>query len=479
MFFPVKISRIQRCFAFLLIFTAVLASQAVGQTGIQWEKDLTKAKARAISEKKPLLVHFYGDSCPPCQLMERDVFPNADVIEKLNADFVAIKVNVSQSPQLMTQFGVRGWPMDVFLSPTGERLHERVGMTSTSQFLGELTSIAAKFPKPQLVQQSHSPQASQASHNGGIALAEYSQPNVPQSTNPGQPMDFSGFSVVQASPLHQPFQAVSDDSEGYAVSGSSVHQGGVRHDNTNVTAQIQHLQAALGSMPNHQATQPSPQFSAEQQYTATQPIQPAVPQQVIPQQMVLPQTVESQPAGPFLNHSPFIAAAPSASPTVPAGSFENGIVRKQPAAGMGAGNSLGVVAAVGDTPPMVQMPTIALDGFCPVSLAQTAKWVKGDAEVMTEHEGVYFRFASAEARNTFANNPRLYAPVLRGNDAVELLTNRREMAGQRKFGAWYHGQVFLFTSAENYEKFQNNPELYAFQSQQSTNALAAAHNPMN
>jgi len=491
MFFPVKNSKIQRCFAFLLISASVLTTQAVGQSGIPWEKDLEKAKTRAISEKKPLLLHFYGDSCPPCQLMERDVFPNADVIEKLNADFVAIKINVSQSPQLMTQYGVRGWPMDIFLSPIGEKLHERVGMTSASQFLGELTSVAAKCPKPQSVQQSYDFPNSQEPRNTGIALAEYNQPGMPQSTNPGRPTDFSGFSVTQTSSFRQSSPSNPEDSEGYAVSGQGkVLQGDVRHDNAHVAAQIRQLQAALDSMPNHQAAEPlasqpfapsqfMPQpVSGEQQFAATSPFQPTVPQQVLPQQMVPRQTVEPQPAGPILNSSPLIAV-PSAAPMTSAGSFENGVIRKQPAAGMGAGNSLGVVAAVSDAPPMVPVSTVALDGYCPVSLAQSAKWVRGDAEVTTEYEGVLFRFVSVEARDTFANNPGLYAPVLRGNDAVELLTNRREAAGQRKFGAWYHGQVFLFTSAENYEKFQNNPELYAFQSRPPTgNAIAIVHSPM-
>jgi len=477
MFFPVKITRIQLCFTFFLIFTALSSNRASGQTGIQWEKDLDKANARAISEQKPLLLHFYGDFCAPCQLMERDVFPDTGIIEKMNADFVAIKINVSQSPQLMSQYGVRGWPMDIFLSPTGERLYERVGLTSSSQFLGELVSIAAKFPKAQPVQQAQAYQTAQSPQNAGIALAEYSQPGLPQLFSHVQPTDFSDLSVLQASPYQQPSQHISSDSEGYAVSGNS----NVNQENANVTAQLHQLQTALGSIPNHHAVQPSlpqqfmpPQVTEEQHFAVTQPIQPTVSQQ-----MVLQQTVEPQPAQSILNQSSLFAAASPASPMLPSGSYENGIVRKQPTPGLGAGNSLGVVAAVSEKPTAIQMPTIALDGFCPVSLAQTAKWVKGNIEITTEYEGILFRFASDEARNAFANNPRLYAPVLRGSDAVELLTNRREVIGQRKFGAWYHGQVFLFTNEENYEKFHINPAFYAFHTQQSTNALATARNPMN
>ena len=481
MIFPVKNYKLHRCVAFWMISVVALSSYSAGQTDIQWEKDLEKAKARSSLEKKPLLIHFYGDSCAPCQLMERDVFPNSDVIEKVNANFVAVKINVSQSPQLLNLYGVRGYPMDIYISPAGERLHERIGLVSAVQFLRELTSIAAKFPKPQTAPQS---QYTQIPHTSNIALAEYNESNISSPTNLCQSTDFSGSSTAQAPSFRQPPQSISDDSEGYAISGSS----NVKQESTNVAAQLLHLKTTLdaGAFPEPQATQTDspqqfaqqqflqPQVAEEQQIVATQPIQQATPLQVISQQ-----TIEPQPAQPLAYQPSFNATALSAAPQPPFGYFENGMVRKQPTVGLGAGNSLGVIAAVSNAPVAIQMPTIALDGYCPVSLAQTAKWVKGNAEITTEYEGVLFRFASVEARNTFANNPDLYAPVLRGNDAVELLTNRREVTGQRKFGAWYHGQVFLFTCAENYEKFQNNPELYAFQTQQPANALASARTTMN
>ena len=504
-------------FTISLVFATVLTSQVVAQTGIQWEKDLEKAKARATAENKPLLLHFYGDSCPPCQLMERDVFPKAKVIEKMNADFVAVKIDTSRSPQLMSQYQVRLIPTDVYLSPTGEKLYERVGLGQTpmaefvEKFVAEMNSIAARFPKPQPVQ------IAQPVQNTGVALAEYHQPNMPQPANQDIPAGLAGYSV--AAPLSQEVtfqpqvQPASGDSEGFAVSGGN---NGLQ-ENTNLAAQLQQLQTAPGVVSDNPAifqtvppTLPPQQFTPqtveEQQIAATQPFQQIPPQQAfepqaqpqfqgttqplnvlmpqpsipgqdqpVPQYPVMtqnPLAQQNEPLPAQSSQSAFVASATSAIPSVPVGSFENGMVRKQPTTGLGAGNSLGVVTAASDKPVTVQPATIAFDGYCPVSLAQTAKWIKGNAEITTEYDGVVFRFASVEAQKTFAVNPGLYAPVLRGNDVVELLTSRREMAGQRKFGAWYHGHVFLFANADNYEKFQNNPELYAFQAQQVANTTA-------
>ena len=519
----------QYCFVFVLISFTVLMSQVVAQTGIQWEKDLDKAKAKASAENKPLLLHFYGDSCPPCKLMERDVFPNARVIEKMNADFIAVKIDTSRSPQLMKQYGIRSIPTDIFLSPAGEIIHERNKGTTVANFITEITSIAAKFPKPQPVQPSHTQQIAQVTQNTqntGVTLAEYHQPNMAQVTAQSQPTAFSGYpaaipatQVPTFTPQVQATQV--ESSEGFAVSGNSTGQT----RSIDMAAQSHQLpmtqqaiadnqvvyQAAPPSMAQSQAhSQYVSQVAGEQQFAAAQPNQTAPLQQVIEprfqvsaqpsnvlasqnplqiqeqpmtqypamaQNPLSPQSVQL-PMQPQLNQPTFVAAATPVSPAVPVGTFDNGMVRKQPTTGLGGGNSLGVVATVNDRSMAVQLPNIALDGYCPVTLAQTAKWVRGNAEVTTEYDGMVFRFASVESRNAFAANPGLYAPVLRGHDAVELLTNRREVSGHRKFGAWYHGHVFLFANAENYEKFQNNPELYAFQAQQSTNALTASTNPV-
>jgi len=301
-----------------------------------------------------------------------------------------------------------------------------------------------------------------------------------QPVDQGQPTGFAGYlpatTAVQV-PSYQPqLQPMANEHEGFAVSGNNLSQT----QNANVTAQLQQLQMAPVAIPDSQAVPPSmPQQQFVPQTAVTQ--QPIAPQQVALQQItvqqITPQQVVEPQFQPPSNPPTFVANATSVSSETPVGSFESGLVRKQPTTGLGVGNSLGVVAAVSDKPTAATLPSIALDGYCPVSLAQTAKWVKGNTAITMEYNGVVFRFATAEAQNTFATNPGLYAPVLRGNDAVELLTNRREVAGHRKFGAWYHGQVFLFANAENYEKFQNNPELYAFQARQTANTLAAAHSP--
>jgi hypothetical protein len=85
------------------------------------EEALTKAK----TEDKPILLSIGYSACHWCHVMERESFEDADIARQMNDDFVAIKVDREERPdldhiyqrvvQLMGRSG--GWPLTVFLTP--------------------------------------------------------------------------------------------------------------------------------------------------------------------------------------------------------------------------------------------------------------------------------------------------------------------------------------------------------------------------
>ena len=87
------------------------------------EEALTKAR----SEDKPLFLSIGYSACHWCHVMERESFENQEIAKTLNDNFVSIKVDREERPdidsiymqavQLMTGHG--GWPMSVFLTPDG------------------------------------------------------------------------------------------------------------------------------------------------------------------------------------------------------------------------------------------------------------------------------------------------------------------------------------------------------------------------
>jgi len=116
--------------------------------------------------------------------------------------------------------------------------------------------------------------------------------------------------------------------------------------------------------------------------------------------------------------------------------------------------------AEGTTGPTVEIP-LALDGFCPVTLASQERWQPGNPLYYAMYCGQIFRCISEETLETFAKEPAKYAPVAMGEDVVQMVNRQKKIVGQRKFGAWFQDRVYLFSSQESLDTFASRPEFYA------------------
>ncbi len=92
---------------------------------VDWYPWGEEAFARARSEDKPVFLSIGYSACHWCHVMERESFENGEIAAQLNRDFVSIKVDREERPdidsiymeavQMMTGHG--GWPMSMFLTP--------------------------------------------------------------------------------------------------------------------------------------------------------------------------------------------------------------------------------------------------------------------------------------------------------------------------------------------------------------------------
>ena len=108
----------------------------------------------------------------------------------------------------------------------------------------------------------------------------------------------------------------------------------------------------------------------------------------------------------------------------------------------------------------IEVP-LALEGFCPVVLYTEERWVAGNPAYSTMFQGHVFRFSSMETLMTFAQNPANFIPVAMGEDIVLKVDRNRRVQGDRRFGAWFQGRVFLFSSQETFNAFEARPDFYA------------------
>ena len=95
---------------------------------VEWYPWGEEALERAKAEDKPILLSVGYSACHWCHVMERESFEDPRIAELMNAEFVCIKVDREERPdvdsiymgavQAMTGRG--GWPMTVFLTPDGK-----------------------------------------------------------------------------------------------------------------------------------------------------------------------------------------------------------------------------------------------------------------------------------------------------------------------------------------------------------------------
>ncbi|HEY8109589.1 MAG TPA: thioredoxin domain-containing protein, partial [Candidatus Nitrosotenuis sp.] len=92
---------------------------------VNWYAWNETALKKAVDENKPIFLSVGYSSCHWCHVMEHESFENDDIAEIMNQNFVSIKVDREERPDLddiyqkvcqMTT-GQGGWPLSVFLTP--------------------------------------------------------------------------------------------------------------------------------------------------------------------------------------------------------------------------------------------------------------------------------------------------------------------------------------------------------------------------
>jgi len=178
------------------------------QNPVDWYPWSTEALALARRENKPILLSIGYSACHWCHVMARESFEDPETAAVMNRDFVAIKVDREERPDLdqvymravQAMTGSGGWPMTVFLLPDGTPFFagtyfppsDRFGMPS---FRRVLTAVAEAFSnRPQEVEQTaaqvrdflHRPALPLAVGAHGAALLDEAYTRLQRDYDPAQ-----------------------------------------------------------------------------------------------------------------------------------------------------------------------------------------------------------------------------------------------------------------------------------------------------
>ncbi len=374
---------------------------AANPTAIDWQGNLEQAMALSQNSGKPLFIHFYGDNCPPCKLMDREVFSAPTVIAALNRDFVVIKIHADSQRDVASKFDVKAIPTDIVLHSNGKLLHRRQGGITQDRFGQYLAFLLNELKKTTAT--SVSPRAQTPS------------PVTPPIPVPPATVNAAVATAADTATLRDPF-----------------------------TKQV--VDPPPAATPTVDAVIPSTTSVA-----ATLPVPPPLP---IPQQTAPAVGVQT----PVVSQPPPMPSA--IPPTMPA--EVPPMVAANPAPAIATQvTSPKLASAVEDSPKTTVEVPLALEGYCPVLLGKEEKWVPGNPAYYSMFRGHVFRFSSAAAMKEFEQSPQKFSPVAMGEDIVLMVDRNKRIYGSRKFGVWFQGRVFLFSNQESLDSFAERPEYYA------------------
>ena len=454
-------SRLIRVLALALLLTSTVDAA----DEVPWAPDLETARQVARQMNHLVLLHFWSHDCVPCRRLDATVFADREFAHRLAAHYVPVKINVTKHPSLAYQYGVRQWPTDVITTPDGRVVHKMVVPSDSAEYVAILERVGSSVPNAK-------PAPDSRVREAGLASYDVRQPN--ENSRPNEPPGVSRYSATaeseQASPYGQrppntrsgsrtPYDDVYDRYTKNYAGGARMSEGQFgtpaprRSTGTNQQDAWQgpteiRNQYAQGNGRGADAGSAGDSWGNYGRDGSDN------------SSIVKNKYVNSGPPSEAAR-KPY-TAPPNANRPIDADRYASKSGRRQTPE-----------ANTRSAPRPKTIPTLAMDGYCPVTLIDGSKWVKGDARFGLEHRGRTYLFHNEEAMRTFWANPDRFSPALSGSDPVALFDRGQHVAGKRQHGLVYKDQVYLFGSEQALNEFYQAPDRYAEQVRVATRAATA------
>ena len=129
------------------IFAALIPPAVVcGSKPLKWHS-FDEGMALGKAQGKVVFVFFWADWCTYCHTMDRETFRNQTVVDLLDKNFIAVKVDSDREQKLSNLFKIRGLPDNWFFSKSGSVLGHRPGYIPADTFIKILRSIGHGGPE--------------------------------------------------------------------------------------------------------------------------------------------------------------------------------------------------------------------------------------------------------------------------------------------------------------------------------------------
>lgn len=116
-----------------ILFISLLTLPAIAAEGDGvnfFEGTFRQAKEKAKKENKLIMLDAYTTWCGPCKVLKNKVFPNKELGDYINANFVSIGVDMEagEGPALANMYPIEGYPTILFLDASGKVKKKILGL---------------------------------------------------------------------------------------------------------------------------------------------------------------------------------------------------------------------------------------------------------------------------------------------------------------------------------------------------------------
>ena len=130
------------------------SAQGIEFNNSNWES----VKAASRAQNKIIYIDFYTDWCAPCKFMAKTIFPQKNVGDFYNSNFICVQINAEQGEgiELKKKYAVGSYPTMIYTNDKEEIIYRTSGSTSAEEFIsqgkialtvpsGELSELKAKY----------------------------------------------------------------------------------------------------------------------------------------------------------------------------------------------------------------------------------------------------------------------------------------------------------------------------------------------
>ena len=135
---------------------------------INWRRWDEETFGLAKSADKPILLAISAVWCHWCHVMDETTYSDSTIIDYINAEFVPVRVDNDQRPDINARYNMGGWPTTVVLTPDGTTLTGGTYLPASNmlQMLREMSAFY-RDNKPQIQERTAALRARKGSEESG------------------------------------------------------------------------------------------------------------------------------------------------------------------------------------------------------------------------------------------------------------------------------------------------------------------------